>query len=80
MSLICDNFAHCNSSVLLEITEDRARAAGWHLWSGETMGGKWAEVRLCPKCAGRHSRPDAHLPPLQPGDSTMIQVEIEFEE
>lgn len=79
MSLLCDNYAKCNGAILVDVTDDRARAAGWHLWSGKTMGGREATVKLCPSCVGQNRRPDAHLPKLMPGDQTMIQFEVEVE-
>lgn len=33
-----------------------ARAAGWHIWSGYTTAGRWADVVLCPTHAGNHKR------------------------
>jgi hypothetical protein len=31
-------------------TEEMARAGGWVIWRGTTMGGKEQEVKLCDKC------------------------------
>lgn len=33
-------------------SEDYARAAGWHIWSGPTVSGQLREVALCPDHAG----------------------------
>ncbi len=54
--LYCDNYRTCNGiSVLLDTdheTYERARARGWHVWQGETMGGTIRQVILCHRCAG----------------------------
>ena len=50
-------FDVCRSKVLSrgKDTENVARAKGWHIWRGTTMGGQDQEVTLCDKCvaAGR---------------------------
>jgi hypothetical protein len=79
MSIFCDNFATCNETVFHD-SEERARVKGWHIWEGTTMGGKHQRVVLGPRCVGKRQRPDKDLPPLMPGDQTMIQFEVEVEE
>lgn len=57
MNLYCDRYSVCQSYILDRgpDTENVARAKGWHLWKGTTMGGKEQEVTLCSRCveAGR---------------------------
>lgn len=37
----------------------RARAGGWHIWTGETVGGMQQTVVLCPEDArGRRLKPE----------------------
>jgi hypothetical protein len=52
MDIICDRYSVCESKILDRgrDTENVARARGWHLWKGTTMGGKEQEVTLCNKC------------------------------
>lgn len=63
--LHCDNFATCGNRMLRQATdigtENLARARGWHLWTGQTMGGQPATVVLCPRCSdsGRRRLPPA---------------------
>lgn len=52
-ALVCDNFDSC-SSVRWLADENRARAAGWHIWEGSTQSGKHQRVVLCPQCIGTH--------------------------
>ncbi len=63
MDIYCDRRDVC-SSVYMDrstgrvgepTTESMARAAGWAIWRGTTMGGREQEVILCDKCveAGR---------------------------
>ena len=62
--LRCDNFTVCAAQMFLQATEagteTLARARGWHLWTGQTMGGQDAAVVLCPRCADSKRR---RLPP-----------------
>ena len=85
MSLYCDNYATCNEVLInysdsMKMEEHRARIKGWRVWEGDTMGGKHTRVVLGPHCVGAHRMPDRYLPPLQPGDQTMIQFEVEVGE
>lgn len=52
--------------------EQRARAKGWHIWEGETMGGKHQRIVLCPRCIGTsRSRLPSEARPLQ-DDQTLF--------
>lgn len=42
-------------------TVDRARAAGWHIWTGKTVGGVEQTVVLCPDHS-RGRRPEKNQP------------------
>lgn len=57
MNILCDRIDVCGSMIMDRgaDTENVARARGWHLWKGQTMGGRDQEVTLCPVCveAGR---------------------------
>jgi hypothetical protein len=79
--LFCDNYSTCNESMLRHpdgdhATEQQARAKGWHLYQGPSLTGKDLDYVLGPRCVGRAQR--AKLPELQPGDQTMIQMEVEI--
>lgn len=37
--------------------EDAARASGWIVWSGTTMGGRPSRQVFCPPCSGRSPEP-----------------------
>lgn len=52
MDIICDRFDVCRSKILDRgpKTEDHARAKGWHIWHGTTMGGREQTVTLCGAC------------------------------
>jgi hypothetical protein len=81
MFVFCDNFATCNGSFRfsdVQPSDDRLRAAGWHIFDGTTMGGKTHNVKLCRRCAG--GRQDKGMPPLLPGEQTMIQIEVATDE
>jgi hypothetical protein len=58
--LRCDNYVTCKASVPVQASEAQtsmlARARGWHLWSGTTMGGEHKRVVLCKQCVGQHAR------------------------
>ena len=63
MNLYCDNYSTCRSRVYDQggtRTEVVARARGWHLWEGETLGGEQQKVVLCKGCMGAKTR---DLPP-----------------
>ena len=80
--LFCDNYSTCNEAMLKHpdgdhATEQQARAKGWHLYDGPSLTGKELHNVLGPKCVGRQQRPK--LPELQPGDETLIQMEVEVD-
>jgi hypothetical protein len=52
MNILCDRRPDCDSNYLYRgpNTEEMARAGGWIIWRGTTMGGKDQEVILCDKC------------------------------
>ena len=52
MNIYCDRYSECKSMYMDRgaDTENMARASGWVIWSGQTMGGQDQEVRLCDKC------------------------------
>lgn len=45
-------------------TEQAARAAGWHIWAGKTVGGGDGEAVLCPV----HARGTRMKPPAMEGE------------
>lgn len=57
MNILCDRIDVCGSMILDRGAEtvNVARARGWHMWQGQTLGGEYQEVILCPVCveAGR---------------------------
>jgi hypothetical protein len=42
----------CKRTCQRQLSDEMARAVGWRIWDGETLGGKEVSVRLCPVCAG----------------------------
>jgi len=62
MNIYCDNYAACNA-MLVDRTAEQARVKGWHIWSGQVMGGDVRTVVLCPRCVdqGRRGLPAAPL-------------------
>ena len=64
--LKCDNYVSCRSAVPEQASETAtqmlALARGWHLWAGETLGGRWGRVTLCKVCVGAHRRPERPAP------------------
>lgn len=54
MNIYCDRYSVCNSMLLdqgsVARNEAHARAKGWHLWNGFTLGGKRQSVILCYRC------------------------------
>ena len=75
--LYCDRYSHCNGFIvsrdMLADTEMYARSKGWHIWRGETMGGKESEVILCGRCVQSHRRNLAPAPSPMEGD---LQLDI----
>lgn len=72
MDLVC-GLDDCGARLLALSTEaetvNRARAGGWHVWTGETVGGACKTVVLCPT----HSR-GHRAGPAQPieGEQTLF--------
>lgn len=67
--LLCDNYRICREKLPEQGTEAqtvaRARAAGWHIYDGETIIGIPVRYILGPACVGQRGRlPKApeHLP------------------
>lgn len=58
MNIICDRFSVCGCMLLDRggNMESYARAKGWHIWHGTTLGGKEHEVTLCNVCVQSHRR------------------------
>lgn len=58
----CDNHVTCGAEVPEQASEAAtamlALARGWHLWRGETLGGKPGRVALCRACVGANRRPE----------------------
>lgn len=56
MNINCDNYSDCNSMVLdqgsVAATVAKARARGWHLFTGPSLTGKPLDVVLCDRCVG----------------------------
>ena len=67
-NLYCDNYRVCHGIVVDQgsekDTEARARARGWHIFHGETMGGDVTYNVLCVQCVGssRPQRVQVYLP------------------
>lgn len=66
-NLFCDNYRTCHQVVVDQgtdkLTEARARARGWHIFHGETMGGRTHNGVLCGQCVGS-TRPQRVQNPL----------------
>lgn len=45
------------------LAEDCARATGWRVWSGTTMGGREVRRVFCPRCLGHAAEVDAAAEP-----------------
>lgn len=77
MDVICDRFDVCRSKVLDRgpKTEDYARAKGWHIWRGETMGGQQQVVTLCGQCVESGRRMLKSVEAL-PGQYPIPRLEI----
>lgn len=58
MNIYCDRYAECNSVYLDRgpKTKEMARARGWVIWTGTTLGGKEQEVILCDFCVDTSRR------------------------
>jgi len=74
--LRCDNFEVCGSMRFTTEERDKefakARVKGWHIFDGETHGGKRLMSVLCDKCVGTsRSRPLSNAEPLN-NDQTLF--------
>lgn len=78
MNMICDRFSVCNSTFpdRGEGTENYARAKGWHIWRGMTLGGKEHEVTLCNRCVESHRRQLKPEHQELPGQYPIPELEI----
>lgn len=82
MNLQCDNYSDysdgCKGLILDQGGNQRthafARAKGWHLFDGLTMGSEPIKVILCPSCIGTNRSRLPAPPPLLQG-----QLELEFD-
>ena len=76
----CDNYSTCNSTVRKQTTEALtlalARAKGWHIYDGPTMGGGHKVSRLCDKCVGQNRRAIATIWPPPEGYQTALEFEV----
>lgn len=68
-NLSCDNYSQCENMVspqgTLHQTLMHARARGWHVFDGYTVGLVKVFLVLCPECVGKRDsrpRPPANLP------------------
>lgn len=80
MNLYCDNYSTCNGYLVdqgsSEANEARARAKGWHIFHGVTMGGDPHHGALCGSCAGSHRRKLSPAKPLLPGQQELIEIVV----
>lgn len=78
MNISCDNAAVCKAKPLDfgddQINEARARARGWHIWSGYTHGGLYVTVRLCGSCVGAQRRALPPAPGSVEGDQPTLDI------
>lgn len=79
-NLFCDNYAECQGMMLDRgndlINESHARAKGWHVFHGQTLGGSVHEGLLCPRCADNHRRRLSPAPALLPGQRELFEIEV----
>lgn len=79
-NLYCDNYSQCNGMMLdrgSELTnESHARAKGWHIYHGVTMGGSVHDGLLCPACVDSKRRRLNPAPPLLPGQRELFEIEV----
>lgn len=77
MNLYCDNYASCHEMMVdrgtASATTARARAAGWHIFDGTTMGGSEHHAVLGPRCVGTNRS----LPPAPVGLSGQMELTLE---
>lgn len=74
VGLRCDNYAICHSEITEQgsraATAERARAKGWHLFDGVTLGGSRLISVLCRQCVGRRQLERA--PETLPGQEELF--------
>lgn len=79
MNLYCDNYSDCNEVMFSRgakpATVIFARAKGWHIYDGNTIGGAELHATLGPQCVGAHRRALAPPPPLRPGQIELFEIE-----
>lgn len=78
-NLYCDNYRTCNGIMMAQgseyQTESMARAKGWHIYKGVTIGGEEHVALLCGACASPHRRlPKA--PAVLPGQQELIEIRV----
>lgn len=80
MNLYCDNYSVCNEYLpdqgTVQANETRARAKGWHIWHGVTMGGSPHHGCLGPRCADNHRRRLSPSPPVLVGQQELIEIVV----
>jgi hypothetical protein len=78
VNIYCDNYSTCNEVMFdrgSEVaTKTRARAGGWHIFDGTTIGGAEHHATLGPVCAGMRRRALDPAPPLQPGQIELFEI------
>ena len=83
-NLYCDNYATCNSYVYelasTQATTSKARAAGWHIFTGTTVGGKSHQGVLCPKCVGPNRPRLSPAPNVMDGQESLFSTSVEVME
>ena len=71
----CDNYATCGNARVragsLEFSIESARARGYHIWTGYTIGGTKMSAILCDECVGKKERRHLKSVPLE-GDQPLF--------
>jgi len=79
MNLYCDNYATCHEVLIDRGTRSanlaRARAAGWHIFDGYTIGGDELYSVLGPGCVGTHRSRLTPAPMVQSGQQELFEME-----
>lgn len=75
MNIYCDNYSVCNS-YLVDSTEERARARGWHVFHGTDHGGRPHDAILCGRCVDDKRRALKPPPPLQQGQQELFEIMV----
>jgi hypothetical protein len=83
-NLYCDNYKTCNSVILdrglMEDTEARARAKGWHIFHGLDHGGKTHDAVLCVHCVNTRRIAMNPAPPALRGQQELFSIEAVVED